>query len=122
MSHFSKREGSIRNSIVFMMLAFLLLFSAAVFAQTTNLYMKSASKEVSINEEKIDVNKQEYNPGTSNLNFVLWFMGTKQDPSTIIIPVRTTELKYFRTFGTTPNRLLIRTFFKKVVNLELATV
>lgn len=114
MSHFSKKEGNKRNSIIFMMLAFLLLFSVAVFAQTSNLH-----REYDLdNTKKMDAIKQGTNSDTSNLNFVLWFMGAKQDIDTVVLPIRTIEKKQFRTSGTAPSRLLIKIFLRKALGLE----
>jgi hypothetical protein len=56
------------------------------------------------------------------MNFVIWFMGTKHDPSAKMLPAGTNSTKEFITSGTAPNRLLIKAFLKKAVNYESAIV
>jgi len=65
--------------------------------------------------------KQETATVSSNMNFVLWFMGSKQDPNAKILPEGVNSKKEFMTSGTAPNRLLIKAFLKKAVNFESAT-
>ena len=51
------------------------------------------------------------------MNFVLWFMGSKQEPkSTSIDGVN--ARKQVITSGTAPNRLLLKAFLKKAVDLD----
>jgi len=71
--------------------------------------------------ETIDV-KQEEASTNSNVNFVLWFMGTKQDLNAKILPAGTNTTKEFITSGTAPNRMLIKAFLKNAVNYESAIV
>ncbi len=66
--------------------------------------------------------KQEEACTNFNMNFVLWFMGTKQDPNAKMLPAGTNTTKEFITSGTAPNRLLIKAFLKKAVNYESAIV
>lgn len=66
--------------------------------------------------------KQEEASTNSNMNFVLWFIGTKQDPNAKMLPAGTNTTKEFITSGTPPNRLLIKAFLKKAVNYESAIV
>ena len=55
------------------------------------------------------------------MNFVIWFMGSKQNPSTTIISAGENTRKQFMTSGLAPNRLLIKAFLKKAVNFEVAS-
>lgn len=55
---------------------------------------------------------------TTTINFVLWFMGTKQEPI-IKIPSEYSNLKKQMIMsGRAPNRLLMKAFLKKVINLD----
>ena len=94
---------------------FILLFNTSSFAQTTkNL--------VDVNAIDVTATTKQDNfitVSTSNsINFVLWFMGSKQDPNSTISTEGTNTKKQVITSGTAPNRLLIKAFLKKAVNLE----
>jgi hypothetical protein len=52
------------------------------------------------------------------MNFVLWFMGSKQDPNTTISTEGTNTKRKVMTSGMAPNRLLIKAFLKKATNFE----
>ena len=62
--------------------------------------------------------KLESSRATSNMEFALWFMGTKQDPNSTLSAEGTSAKKLIITSGMAPNRLLIKAFLKKVVNYE----
>ncbi len=62
--------------------------------------------------------KQENTSVSSNINFVLWFMGSKQDPNRTISTESVNTKKQIMTSGMAPNRLLIKAFLKKAINLE----
>ena len=66
--------------------------------------------------------EKETTSNTSNMNFVIWFMGSKQNPSTTIISAGENTRKQIMTSGLAPNRLLIKAFLKKAVNFEIASV
>ncbi|HRN43786.1 MAG TPA: hypothetical protein PLH20_03160, partial [Flavobacterium sp.] len=55
---------------------------------------------------------------SNNMNFVLWFMGSKLDPNSTISSEGTNTKKQIITSGVAPNRLLIKAFLKKAVNLD----
>jgi hypothetical protein len=44
------------------------------------------------------------------MEFVLWFMGSKQDPNTTISTEELIQKKQIMTSGIAPNRLLIKSF------------
>jgi hypothetical protein len=53
----------------------------------------------------------------SNVSFILWFMGTKENPNkNITSPDRMCTKKGIISSGAEPNHLLIRTLLKKTVN------
>lgn len=97
-----------------MMILFLLLSNVAAFGQES-----TENNEIATNTN-IEMNsiKQETNSDSSNMNFILWFMGSKQSPNANVIPDGTTAKKQYINSGTEPNRLLIKAFLKKAVNFE----
>ncbi len=72
------------------------------------------------NSIKADVTK------TANYNFVLWFMGAKQNPiNNTTSEFNNTKINpknQIMTSGLAPNRLLIKAFLKKAVNFETCFV
>jgi len=86
--------------------------------QTTGVALKDI---VNTNIEMNAIN-QEAKSDASNMNFILWFMGSKQSPNATISPVGNNTKKEFMTSGTEPNRLLIKAFLKKAVNFESSMV
>lgn len=125
MNKISTKNANKKNTVIFMMFVCMLLSNVAVFGQTAveNNNGQSTSKE---NNEIVNTTleispmKQEAVSNVSNMNFVLWFMGSKQSPNANIVPAGTTAKKQFMTSGTAPNRLLIKAFLKKAVNFESA--
>jgi pantothenate synthetase len=127
MKTISKQSGFKNNSTIFMVLFFVLFANLAVFGQTAaenNSVQTSTveNNELASNTAEISTMKQEATSDTSNMNFVLWFMGSKQSPNANVVPAGTTAKKQFITSGTAPNRLLIKAFLKKAVNFESAVV
>lgn len=127
MNTFSKHNGNKIKNAIFMVLFFVLMSNVAVFGQTgeVNNNVSTAStenNEIVNNTIEISAMKQEATSNASNMNFVLWFMGSKQSPNATVVPAGTTAKKQFMTSGTAPNRLLIKAFLKKAVNFESAVV
>lgn len=115
MNYFSSQNCNLNSLKFFVIVAFLFLTTSAVFAQEENHSLVNATTEISIKQENTS------NVSTaSNMNFVLWFMGTKQDPKATISTQGTNTKKQFMTSGMAPNRLLIKAFLKKAVNFESA--
>ncbi|WP_395050166.1 hypothetical protein [Flavobacterium sp.] len=123
MNHFSKQDGNKKITILFMVLAFVLLSNVNAFAQKiaveNNIDLNNTL--VSSTTSEVSVAKQEAVSNASNMNFVLWFMGSKQDPNAKVLPAGENTKKQFMTSGMAPNRLLIKAFLKKAVNFESAT-
>jgi hypothetical protein len=107
-----------------MVVVFMLLFTSSVFAQTassnTNDSVTSIEKsEIANTNIEMNSMKQQSNSVGSNMNFILWFMGSNQNPNSNVIPTGSSaKKKQFMTSGTEPNRLLIKAFLKKAVNFE----
>ncbi|MFV8344959.1 hypothetical protein [Flavobacterium sp. ZB4P13] len=116
MNYFSKHNDTKKSNNTFMLLVIILLSNVAVFGQSTENNVAANATEV------ISVAKQENistsTSSSSSMNFVLWFMGSKQDPNSTISTQGTNTKKQVITSGAAPNRLLIKTFLKKAVNLE----
>ena len=127
MNNFSTKNGNKKNTIIFMMFVCMLLSNVAVFGQTAvenNNVQSTTIENIDIVNTTTEISsmKQEATSNASNMNFVLWFMGSKQSPNTNVVPAGTTAKKQFITSGTAPNRLLIKAFLKKAVNFESAVV
>ena len=90
-----------------------LMFSFSGFSQSQS----ATSIDFNAKTETTNV-KLETSRATSNMEFALWFMGTKQDPNSTLSSEGTNAKKLIITSGIAPNRLLIKAFLKKVVNYE----
>jgi len=89
------------------------MFSFSGFAQS------QATSKIDFNEKVESTNvKLETSKATSNMEFALWFMATKQDPNASLSNEGDSAKKLLITSGMAPNRLLIKAFLKKVVNYE----
>jgi hypothetical protein len=122
MNQFSKQDGNKNSNILLMTVAFILLSIGTTFGQTAVENNSDSNTTLNTNTIETIVVKQEDTSTNSNMNFVLWFMGTKQDPNVKIVPAGSNTKKQFMTSGTAPNRLLIKAFLKKAVNFESAMV
>jgi hypothetical protein len=122
MNHFSTQDNNKASRNLIMVIAFVLLSIGTSFGQTAVENNSISNTSLTTNTIETIVVKQEEASTNSNMNFVLWFMGTKHDPNAKILPAGTTTKKEFITSGTAPNRLLIKAFLKKAVNYESAIV
>ena len=94
-----------------------LLFSVSGYSQaTTTTAIASSIDEVTTTTEV----KAESTRTSTNMEFVQWFMGSKQDPNSTISTEGINTKKQIMTSGIAPNRLLIKAFLKKAVNFESA--
>lgn len=119
MNQNTKIVANKKISITFMMFVFFLLSNVAAFGQTTDENnVANLNSEITINTTETSVAKQENISSASNMNLVLWFMGSKQDPNVKISIEGNNTKKQFMTSGMAPNRLLIKAFLKKAVNFE----
>lgn len=127
MNNFSTKKGNKKNAFFFMLFVCMLLSNVAVFGQTaveinTVQAVTIENNNIVNSTTEISSMKQEAASTPSSMNFVLWFMGSKQTPNATTVPAGTTAKKQFMTSGSAPNRLLIKAFLKKAVNFESATV
>lgn len=114
MNYFSNKNNTAKSMTILFMFVFILLSNVSVFGQ-------GIEKETIINNTKEIVSDvKEESTSSSNMDFVLWFMGTKQDPNSTISTEGINTKKKIMTTGLAPNRLLIKAFLKKAVNFESA--
>jgi hypothetical protein len=100
-----------------MLLVFVVLSNVSVSAQSID------NKVVLDNDTEIKSNSKQGDISTaSNMNSILWFMGTKQDPNSTISKEGINRKKQIMTSGVEPNHLLIKTFLKKAVNFKSLVV
>ena len=115
MKYFSLKANNQALFNLVILFVFILLSNVSVFAQSTK-------DVVDVNSLEINANKKTENASigssSNNMNFVLWFMGSKQDPNSTISTEGTNTKKQIITSGVAPNRLLIKSFLKKAVNLD----
>ncbi len=99
---------------------FALLVSSTIIAQETRFGI--SSNEVLINENGNSAGVAPVKISTSvlnsNMNFILWFMGTKEDVSTTISIDSYYSKKSILTSGREPNHLLMKTLLKKAINIK----
>ncbi|HTG64826.1 MAG TPA: hypothetical protein VL859_00465, partial [Flavobacterium sp.] len=94
--------------------------TATVFGQNESL--KVSNEEV-VNNNAIVIENPAKESNivniNSNVNFILWFMGTKEDiGKTSSKDVNLYSKKSFLTSGRQPNRLLVKTLLKKALNIK----
>ncbi|CAM4025706.1 hypothetical protein [Flavobacterium weaverense] len=106
-------KKSIVNGLL--LFVFLLLTNTSAFAQTSNDIAVDNDIE---NSSSVKTQSTSAVSTSNSVNFVLWFMGTKQDPNSTISVEGTNTKKQVITSGMAPNRLLIKAFLKKAVDLD----
>jgi hypothetical protein len=112
MNHFTLKIDTNKMIKAIALVVFMVISNVAAFGQST-------SNVADINTVETNVAKSEVsNSASTSINFVLWFMGSKQDPNTSISSDRTNTKKQIMTSGIAPNRLLIKAFLKKAVDSE----
>lgn len=111
-------QKNITSVRLFVLFVLLVLSSVGVFGQTkTVTFSTSTSTEVLVSTDASIVVSTENNVASTSTDFALWFMGNKQaTPSTDGKASSTISKKQFVTSGISPNKVLIRTFLKRLVN------
>lgn len=111
----TKKSGSNR----FFLIVFILVTNISIFAQTENNLVDLNTIEEIATTKQENVSTVSASNSNNSLHFILWFMGSKQDlNSAQSIEGTTNTKKQVITSGVAPNRVLIKTFLKKAVNLE----
>ncbi|NGY36017.1 hypothetical protein FQU23_000630 [Flavobacterium sp. XN-5] len=114
MRNFTILFDSKRAKTFFFLFILVLVSNSTVFSQTSTV------DSVEINIVEIGNSSKHESVKNSNMEFLLWFMGSKQDPNTTISAEGINTKKQIMTSGLAPNRLLIKAFLKKAVNFESA--
>ena len=112
MSYFSNKDNTVKSMTVLFMFAFVLMCNVSVFGQEIKKQMVISSTTEIVSDAK------EESTSSSSMDFVLWFMGSKQDPNSTISTEGANTKKKIMTTGLAPNRILIKAFLKKAVNFE----
>ncbi|MGO4818453.1 hypothetical protein [Flavobacterium sp. W22_SRS_FP1] len=114
MSYFSNIDNTLKSMSILFMFGIVMLCNVSVFGQ------EKEKKIVISNTTEIASDAKEESTSSSNMDFVLWFMGSKQDPNSTISTEGSNTKKKIMTTGLAPNRILIKAFLKKAVNFESA--
>lgn len=104
---------------------FLFIVVLFTFFTSSSIFAQNASLEVSVDQVLINNNIVIDNPVkessgsviNSNVNFILWFMGTKEDMAKTFSNDGNSK-KSFMTSGREPNHLLVKTLLKKALNIK----
>lgn len=108
-------KKSVLNSLF--LFVFVVSSNTVIVAQTKNNLVDMSTIEESTRSEQVKVSTVSVS-NASSMQFILWFMGSKQDLNSTISADGTNAKKQVITSGTAPNRLLIKAFLKKAVDLE----
>lgn len=99
---------------------FVFFLSNKMVAQESSF--ENSVDEISINQKNLVIENAPVRVSNSvlnsNVNFILWFMGTKEDVSKTILDDVIYSKKSIITSGREPNRLLIKTLLKKALNIK----
>lgn len=116
MNYFSLKiiKKSALNSLL--LFVFVVSSNTIIVAQTKNNLVDMPTIEESISSEQVKVSTVSVSNANS-MQFILWFMGSKQDLNSTISTDGTNSKKQVITSGTAPNRVLIKAFLKKAVDL-----
>ena len=120
MDTLSNKAENKRNKIILMIFVFLLLANVSAFAQTSLDNNSVLNTTIDNTTAESNIAKEEATTTASSMNFVLWFMGSKQDPNVKSIKAGENTRRQFITSGLAPNRLLLKAFLKKALNAETA--
>ena len=100
------------NSRLYIIILFI-FFATAAFGQETSLNISTEEILVVPNEIIVENPVKVSNPvRNSNVNFILWFMGTKENISNDFSAQGLYSKKTLITSGREPNHLLIKTLLK----------
>jgi hypothetical protein len=109
------------NNTYFFFIVFLFAFfsNTPVFSQ--NESFEVSTEEVLSNQKNIVIEnpvKVSSSVINSNVNFILWFMGTKEDMNNTFSDDGLSTKKSILTSGREPNHLLMKTLLKKALNIK----
>lgn len=116
MKYFSLKADTKGISNLLIMFVLILMSNVSVFGQSAQKLVDESTIEVNSNTKKENVSA--VSSQSNSMNFVLWFMGTKQDPNGTISKDNSNKKIQAITSGSAPNRLLIKAFLKKAVDSD----
>lgn len=105
------------NSFRKFLIVILFMFSMTSFGQSTESNSLVENNETTA----VSSSNREDASRSYNYEFVLWFMGSKQDPNNMSTEFNSDKINtknQILTSGLQPNRLLLKAFLKKAVNFE----
>lgn len=113
------QNSSNRMSMI-VLFALFLLSGVGMFGQNAKAVVVNSAIpfEVSVasSDETVATTQNTATQNTTTLNFVSWFMGTKQTPNVNQSVEVLSAKKQMMTSGIAPNRLLLKVFLKKASN------
>ncbi|WP_281636063.1 hypothetical protein [Flavobacterium marginilacus] len=118
---FNVFQNNKNSSSLFIIVLISFLSTGSVFGQKENLEIPivevlNIHNDIVIEDPvKVSSNSLMMN---SNVNFILWFMGTKEDVSKPFSDDGMYSKKSFLTSGRQPNHLLVKTLLKKALNIK----
>lgn len=101
-----------------------LLLFVCILVTNSSVFAQTEKNLVDVNTVAVATTKKQENVSTvsasnsKSMHFILWFMGSKQDLNSTLSAEGNNTKKQIITSGVAPNRVLIKTFLKKAVNLE----
>lgn len=109
-----------RESQFFIMILFVFFSNTIVFAQKT--IIENVSPEISIRQNTFTTDNTAVRMSNSvlnsNVNFILWFMGTKEEVYSAPSIDAMYSKKSIMVSGRVPNHLLLKTLLKKTINFK----
>lgn len=103
---------------LFVLVMFVFFAGSTVFAQECRFEISSIEVSVGKNDDAIAPVKVSTTELNSNMNFILWFMGTKEDVNSTRSNDSFYSKKSIITSGREPNHLLLKTLLKKAINIK----
>ena len=112
-------ENNNNRSFLFVIVLFTFFSTGTIFGQIEKV--ENSIQEVTylndiVNEQPAKVSNSVII--NSNVNFILWFMGTKEDMGKSFSSEVMYTKKSFITSGREPNRLMVKTLLKKALNIK----
>lgn len=111
-------QKNVTNVRLFVLFVLLVLSSVGVFGQNKAIVLPTTTTiETLILTDVTIVVTNDSAVASTQSDFALWFMGSKQTtPFSDATTTSGTVKRQFVTSGISPNKVLIRTFLKKLVN------
>lgn len=116
---FNGLQSNKNISSLFIIVLFTFFSSTTVFGQNESLEV-SNEKVLNIQNDIVIESPAKVSNSSvnSNVNFILWFMGTKEDMGKTFSDDGMYTKKSFMTSGREPNRLMVKTLLKKALNIK----